>query len=473
MTGMKKILRPNIVLVLLGLLILILAPRPLMGYLDLVQAHIRSTGHFNFLDTAPYYTSAAERIPWRPDLYEQAAFSFQAGEDYPTAEKYFRLALQHHALTPNGWLEWGRAVLAQGNVSRAVSIWDEALQQPDPDAWVHSDLADALQMLGNYNGAVREWQAFIRTNPDYDWAHYHLGLLLMSVSPGNALPELMLAAQLNPNLEKPIQTLRTALNTAFLSDDRAYQFLVSGQALAAIGKWDLAANAFSNALAENQDYPVAWAWLGQAKHQLGQEADAEFTKALSLDPESAMVQGLYGLYLQGLGKIPAALAAFQNAARIEPKNAGWQMALGGAFEQTGDLISAFSYYSSAASLAPGDPSTWKVLASFCINNDVDVASTGLVAAHKLIDLAPGDWQSYDLAGQAAFMTGEYPAAETYLNKAISLAPTQAPPVLHLALVYIQAGAPSMAYSYLILAKTFDPQGSYGIQAERLLEQYNP
>ena len=473
MTGMKKIFRPNVGLVLLGLLILILAPRPLLGYLDLAQAQIRSTQHLQVLDTAPYYASAAERIPWRPDLYEQAAFSFQIGEDYPTAETYFRLALQHHALTPNGWLEWGRAVLAQGNPSRAVSIWEQALQQPDPDAWVHADLADGLQMLGNYNGAVREWQAFIHTSPDYDWAHYRLGLLLMSVSPGNALPELMLAAQLNPNLEQPIQNLRQALNTAFLSDNQAYQFLVSGQALAAIGKWDLAANAFTNALAEDRNYPEAWAWLGQAKHQLGQNADAEFTRALSLDPGSAMVQGLYGLYLQGLGNLPAALAAFQNAARIEPKNAGWEMALGGVFEQTGDLITAYSHYSNAVALAPGDPSTWKALASFCVNNDVDVASTGLEAAHKLIDLAPGDWQSYDLTGQAAFMTGEYSAAETYLKKAISLAPTQAPPALHLALVYIQTGSPSLAYSYLTLAITFDPQGPYGRQAQRLLEQFNP
>jgi hypothetical protein len=60
-----------------------------------------------------------------------------------------------------------------------------------------------------------------------------------------------------------------------------------------------------------------------------------------------------------------------------------------------------------------------------------------------------------------------------LKKAISLDPTQAAPALHLGLVYLQSGVQPSAYSYLILARTFDPNGPYGWQAERLLEQYFP
>ena len=95
------------------------------------------------------------------------------------------------------------------------------------------------------------------------------------------------------------------------------------------------------------------------------------------------------------------------------------------------------------------------------------------AARKLVGLAPDDWQSYDLAGQAEFLLEDYPAAETYLKKAVQLSPTQAAPALHLGLVYMQAGDRSPAYAYLNLARTFDPNGPFGWQAGRLLEQYFP
>ena len=65
-----------------------------------------------------------------------------------------------------------------------------------------------------------------------------------------------------------------------------------------------------------------------------------------------MVQGLYGMFLQRQGKPADALAAFQKAAELEPDDPGWQMALGSASEQTGDLVAAYGYYVRAVELAP-------------------------------------------------------------------------------------------------------------------------
>ncbi len=58
-------------------------------------------------------------------------------------------------------------------------------------------------------------------------------------------------------------------------------------------------------------------------------------------------------------------------------------------------------------------------------------------------------------------------------KALELDPTQAAPALHLGILYLQTGNHAAAYSYLNQAKTFDPDGPYGWQAKRLLEQYFP
>jgi tetratricopeptide (TPR) repeat protein len=455
-------------LILISLLTLILGPRPISGELELRAAY-RFEAAGNHSRAASAYASAAARLPWIPSLWELAGRAALVDGNIDNSILFFNRAAGRGSISQRGWVELGNAYQQRGDMPSAMNAWEQAPTL----AVAYDNLAQAQQAAGNFTDAIKDWEASIAKEPNNASAHYHLGLLFAATALKQAMPELMQAIQLDPNLEKPVQGLQTALNTALLSDNHPYQFLVSGQALAALGQWDLAAEAFQNALQENPGYAEAWAWLGQAKQNLDQDGNYEFTKALILDPESAIIQGLYGIYLQHQGKLNAALVAYQNAADLEPDNPSWQMALGSAFEQTGDLIKAYSHYSHAVELAPENPSSWRALADFSVNNVVDVDVTGLPAARKLIELAPDDWQSYDLAGQAAFILDEYTSAETYLKKAIQLAPIQAAPAFHLGLVYLQTGDLSYAYSFLNLAETFDPKGSYGWQAGRLLEQFFP
>ncbi len=465
---MKKTFGPTHALILIILLTLILAPRPIAGYLDLRSA-LRFDAAGDAAGAASAYVSAAQRIPWMPSLWEKAGVKAMQAGNAENAVACLNQAIERHAISEEGWLSLGMAYQKSGNLSLAVTAWEQAL----PIARAYSYLASAQRSLGNFAGSIEYWRAAIALEPGNSAAHYALGLLLMATAPEESLPELMQAAQLDPHLDPTVQGLRTALNTALLSDDRASQFLVSGQALAALGEWDLAAEAFRRATTEHAEDAEAWAWLGEAKQQQGQDEGPEIERALVLDPDSAMVQGLYGLYLQRQGQPEAARSAFQKAAHLEPDNPAWQMALGSASAQTGDLVAAYGYYFHAVELAPAAASTWRALAAFSVTNAVDVEATGLPAARKLVGLAPDDWQSYDLAGQAEFLLEDYAAAETYLKKAVQMAPTQAAPALHLGLVYMQTGDRASAYSYLILARTFDPDGSYGWQAGRLLEQYFP
>ena len=467
-SGVKKSFGVQGFLILIFLITLILGPRPLAGALDLRSAyHFEAAG--NHGKAASAFAFAAARLAWIPSLWERAGQAAFLDEDAEDSILFFNRAAERGAISKWGWLNLGKAYQQRGDTRSAMHAWEQALPLAEAYGW----LAQAQQAAGNFPAAIEDWQADVAQEPGNANAHYQLGLLFAASDLSQALPELMQAAQLNPDLQKPVQGLRTSLNTALLSEDRAYQFLVSGQALAALGQWDLATEAFRNALAVDPGYAEAWAWQGLAKQQLGQDGSHEFSQAMTLSSGSAIVHGLYGMYLQRQGNPKEALVAYQVAANLEPDNPGWQMALGNAFEQTGDLVSAYSSYSHAVDLAPEDPSTWRALASFSVNNLVDVDVTGLPAARKLIGLAPEDWQSYDLAGQAAFLLDDYPSAEDYLKKAIQLAPTQAAPALHLGLVYLQSGVLSSAYSYLNLAKIYDPDGSYGWQAGRLLEQFFP
>jgi hypothetical protein len=454
--------------ILVGLMTLILAPRPIAGALNLrTAARLDAAG--NKTDAALAYATAAARIPWMPWLWEQAGRTAMDGGEAGNAISYFNKAADRHAITSSGWLSLGSAYQEQRQVSKAINAWKQAL----PLARADSFLAAAERSRGNFSEAIAYWRANITLEPESSAAHYSLGLLLAATAPGQANPELIRAVDLCTALEAPVQSLRTALNTAFLSDDRGYQFLVSGQALGALGEWDLAAEAFRNATISRPDYGEAWAWLGEAKQQQGLDGSLETEQAITFSPGSAMVQGLYGMFLQRQGKPSDALGAFQKAADLEPDNPGWQIALGSATEQTGDLVKAYGYYVKAVELAPADPSTWQALVTFSVTNSVDVEQTGLPAARRLIGLAADDWQSFDLAGLAEFSLGNYSAAAVYLKKAAKIGPSEAAPALHLGLVFLQTGERNTAFSYLTLAKTLDPKGGYGLQAGRLLEQYFP
>ena len=464
---MKKF-GPTHALILIALLTLSLAPRVIDGFLDLKSA-TRFEVAGNEVEAAQAYASAALRIPWMPSLWEQAGMkAYQAG-DVENTIGFLNKAVELQAISKWGWLSLGSAYLERGELALAIKAWQEAL----PLAQAYGELASAQRSMGNIAKAIETWRAGIALEPESAPAHYALGLLLMATAPEQALPELMLTAKLDPDLDPTVQGLRTALNKGLLKEDRAAHFLAAGQALAALGEWDLAAEAFRHAISERTDNAEAWAWLGEAEQQMGLDGGPEIDQAVAFGPQSAMVQGLYGLYLQRQGKPEAALPAFQKAAGLEPDNPGWQMALGSAFAQTGDLIAAYKYYFQAVELAPEDASTWRALAAFSVTNAVDVGGTGLPAAQKLIELAPDDWQAYDLAGQAEFFLEDYKVALIYLKQSVELGPTQAAPALHLGLVYLQTGDRTRAYSFLILASTFDPDGPYGWQARRTLEQYFP
>jgi tetratricopeptide (TPR) repeat protein len=459
---------PRCLAILLLLLTLILAPRPLAGFLDLAQARRLQAGG-DLASAVSAYASAAQRLPWQPSLWQKAGELAWFAGDIQDAFDYLEQAAGRDALSSSDWVTLGQLYQQRGDISSAVAAWERGL----PSAEAYRLLAQAARSLGDLSAAQADWQASLALDPDDATAHYQLGLLLAANSPGEALPELVQATRLDADLEPQIQSLRTALNRAFLSDDQAYQFLVAGQTLGALGEWDLAAAAFHHAIRADPGYAEAWAWLGETEQQQGQDGRIEIETALLFDPGSALVESLYGVYLQRQGKAQEALSAFQQAVAIEPQDPGWQMALASAYEQTGDLVAALEHYQAAVELSPGEATGWQALALFSLRNDVDLTGVGLPAARRLMELAGDDWQSFDIAGQILLDTGDPVGAEVLLKKALDLDPTQAAPSLHLGLLYLQTGEWTESYTYLVQAKNLDPEGLNGWQAGRLLEQYFP
>lgn len=463
-TVLRSFVRILLILVLIFLAIFV--PLILSGYSELKDASTASS----YTEMAEHYRRAAQRIPWRPDLYELSGHAYYHGKDYAQADALYRQAFEHNAVSPAGWVAWGDVNYLMDNRQRAAKIWEQALEQQDAAVQLYSRLAEIYQSNGEPVKAAETLQKYVASHPEDAAAHYRLGLLLALSDPNRALTELLSASQLDPQLDPAVQTLRTALNLALLDNSISARAVIIGRGLGLVNEWQLAHMAFEEAVRSDETNAEAWAWLGEAKQQIGlpEAGRTEFDRAMHLDFHSATVHGLRGLYLQRNGNFREALTEFQTASRLEPKNPTWLVSVGESQAKLGNLIDALESYQAATVLAPEDPNYWRLLAIFCAQNNVNISDIGLPAAQKAVILAGEDATSLDVLGWLLTLNARYDEAERMLTRALTLDPQHSSAHLHLAMLYMQTNERASARDHLITARDMGNK-----EAEMILNQYFP
>src|SRR5262245_49149312 len=98
---MRNLIRALPVLLVLALAVVI--PLILSGYAELRQAGT----DLSYLEVAHHYQTAAQRLPWRADLYELAGHAYYHAREYALADTLYNKAFQRYALTSEGWVAWG------------------------------------------------------------------------------------------------------------------------------------------------------------------------------------------------------------------------------------------------------------------------------------------------------------------------------------------------------------------------------
>ncbi|MGE5775459.1 MAG: tetratricopeptide repeat protein, partial [Chloroflexota bacterium] len=178
MSSMRRnTLRVFFVLVLLALAVC--TPLVASGYSELNKA-MRSN---SYLEAAAHYQAAAQRIPWRADLYEFAGHAHYHAKDYDRASAAYQKAFSRRALSPAGWMAWGDVHYLSDDSDGARQIWEEALKQPDPSDQLYSRLAEIYQSNGDFSKAAEYLQKYVSAYPEDASAHYRLGLLLSLSDP--------------------------------------------------------------------------------------------------------------------------------------------------------------------------------------------------------------------------------------------------------------------------------------------------
>ena len=451
--------------ILLVLSLAIFVPVISSGYAELHKGDIASSR----LEAAQHHQVAALRLPWRADLYELAGHEYYHAKEYTLAEAAYQKAFQRHALSAVGWVAWGDVHYLMDDTERAAEIWKQGLEQTDPSEDLYSRLALIYKEQKNYTQAAEYFQRYVSKHLDDASAHYQLGLLLTLSDPQTATSELITASQLDPELDPAVQALRTALNLASLSESPSAQLVIIGRGLGLVSEWELAQTAFEQAIQADEQNAEAWAWLGEAQQQAGnQDAFTSLERALSLNPNSAVVRGLRGLYFQRVGNNREALTEFQAAAKLQPDDPALFVSIGESFSKLGDMIRALEAYQFAVALAPEDVNYLRLLAQFCGQNNINIEEAGIVAAQRAVVLQPNDAGLQDLLGWLLLLDARYPEAERTLLHALALDSQNASAHFHLGMLYLQLDDRASAQAQLVSARDLG-----NTDAQAVLDQYFP
>ncbi|HEY3473941.1 MAG TPA: tetratricopeptide repeat protein, partial [Anaerolineales bacterium] len=149
-------------LLVVGVLLLaVFVPLILSGYAELNKASTSGS----YVEAAEHYRNAAQRLPWRADLYELSGHAYYHAQEYAKADAAYQKAFQRRAISPDGWVAWGDVQYLQDDPQRATEIWEQALKQKNPSEHLYSRLAEIYQSRGDISKAAETLQKYVSVYP--------------------------------------------------------------------------------------------------------------------------------------------------------------------------------------------------------------------------------------------------------------------------------------------------------------------
>ncbi len=410
--------------------------------------------------------------PWRTDQWELAGKEALAAGNPSQAITFFTTASQLNALSDAGREALGEAYLAAGDWRQAAAAWqvlaagDNApqslFQKILKQQWDHQAFDEALK-------TGKEWFA---RYPQSAQAAFSAGLLECVADPPAAGTFLTRAAALDPSLSSQVDTLQAAIQTAYQEQHEGYRRVIVGRALGSLDHWDLARRSFEIATSAAPDYAEGWAFLGEAKQQLGEDGSPELKHAVELDPDSLVVKALLALWNRDNGHPEEAMTLLKQVSELEPKQAVWQIELGSTAATMGDLYGALGYYQKATELEPDNAQTWLVLGDFSAVNLLEPREIGLPAARQALILSSNSAPALDLMGRVMLALEDADSAERFLQQAMEKDSAYAAARLHLAQLYLSQNQMDRAFPLLNEAvKLAGKDAETAALAKRLLARY--
>ena len=449
------------------IIILLINPQP--NWLPLLE-DIHLAGQSTNLTSAGLAAlqDAYVRQPWNPARAYTAGLAALAVGDYDSAIAALTVTASHTGWTPDLYIAVGDAYHGKNDLDQALLQWEAALPDRLNDAGLLNKLARTYEATGRYPQASAALRSLVALEPQNAVARYRFGLVLSIIDPASAPQHLALAAGMDESVAPFAASLNNAVEAGLKANDKSFTYGVIGYALIAVREYPLAKAAFLRAIEERPNFADAYAYLGLAEDELGNDGAYAYDRALVLNADLPLAHYLLGLHYQRLGKLPEAILSLQKAFELDPSNAAAAAELGNVYTQLADISNAENWYRQAVRVAPEDATFWLLLAEFYADNELRLENDALLSARQAVELDPESVQAYDLLGYIYYLNNQFAEAETNLLKAKELDPQQSKVYFHLGLLYLDSNRLPEAKINLENAVGLDPGGPIAEKAFKAL-----
>ncbi len=380
-----------------------------------------------------------------------------------------RLASGNQPLTVENHRELAELARICGDEPAALAhLWSAAELADDLSLW--RELADSFEARGAWAFSRQALEAVLHLEPSDPGAHYALALMLAPYDVRRAFDHLSYALA-DPDLSEAALRLQNIL-AEFEPEPPAVQSMHLGSALAALGYWPQAEQAFASAAALDPYSGSAWAYLGLARARQGKDAASALDRAFTFAPDDPATNLLAGLVWRAAGDDGQSLAYLQHARELAPQNPTIAAELGTAYRLAGDFASAEVWLQRAVQLAPGEDAFLLSLAQFYAEESYNLAGGGLTFLHEAAARQPANADLLALYAWALYGQGQIEAAQEALTQARQLDPEN-PRVLYYQAVLDRSQSrndSAVALSLHLLSHPA-PRG-FDVLARRMLEQMN-
>jgi tetratricopeptide (TPR) repeat protein len=411
-------------------------------------------------------------FPWRTGLWQDLGFLSVAALDDRSAIRFFEEARGLHIISMDGQLSLATAYYRLGEYNRAEEIWKEIIQKENAPEGAFQALVTFYVNQEDLEGLYITYLEWSKQDPNNARILYETGCIQAILDPETSRTTLNRALTLLPNLEPAISPIIRASLLGLQSTDESYRLMQVGRAMANLGRWFLAKEAFSQAVELAPHFAEAWAFLGEARQQLGQDGLSELDRAQQLDSESIVVQALFAIYWSREGRTELATLYLEDIIFKQPDQAIWRIELANILAEKGDLQAALEQYRQAVKMEPGNALYWQFLAKFSSQNGFEPDQIAIPAARQALLLLPNDPAALDTMCWVFYNTGDLTTAERFCLRAIEEDSSFSLAYLHLGQIYLQWERYQEALSYLKSAFGLSlPSDETHQMANRLLQQY--
>jgi tetratricopeptide (TPR) repeat protein len=329
------------------------------------------------------------------------ALQHRRSRDLPQAEQLFRQVVQANPSHTDAWRELGLTCLEMGKLADAEEGLRQAVRLRPGNAATHSDLGIALARQKKLDQAELSFREALRLEPDMAHGHNNLGLTLMWQN----------------RLEEAIASIQRAVQLAPTFAD-AHNNL--GLALAARGQPLDAVECYRRALQFDANHRNAQTNLNRALAQTAHRPPPPSTPSPSSADRQAEAYNEQAVQYFHEGRLQDAVAAFQQALRVQPNYTDAHGNLGNIYYYQGRHDEAVASYRRAIALKPTSGTFHSNLGN--VLAEQHKFQEAEVACREAVRLQPTDPGSHNNLGNALKGQGKLDEAAASYREALRIQP---------------------------------------------------